>query len=115
MMKKKVKKIPKYYNGELAVGMPDMSNYKIQNKMGITPPSSSSTISYSGNENWADMTNNQKSAAVANAIGGGADLINMVTSGQKATVGKRCLSRCSIRANWCWCWCSDWCNCRNGW
>lgn len=87
MMKKKVKKIPKYYNGELAVGMPDMSNYKIQNRMGITPPSSSSTISYSGNENWADMTNNQKSAAVANAIGGGADLINMATSGHKVTAG----------------------------
>lgn len=87
MMKKKVKKIPKYYNGELAVGMPDMSNYKIQNRLGVAPPSSSSTISYSGNENWADMTSNQKSAAVANAIGGGADLINMATSGQNVTAG----------------------------
>lgn len=57
-MKKKVKKIPKYYNGELAVGMPDMSNYKIQNRMGVAPPSSSSTIGYSGNEDWSDMTNN---------------------------------------------------------
>ena len=86
-MKKKVKKIPKYYNGELAVGIPDMSNYKIQNRLGVAPPSSSSTISYSGNENWADMTSNQKSAAVSNAIGGGADLINMATSGQKVTAG----------------------------
>ena len=87
MMKKKVKKIPKYYNGELAVGMPDMSNYKIQNRMGVAPPSSSSTIGYSGNEDWSDMTNNQKSASVANAIGGGADLINMATSGQNVTAG----------------------------
>lgn len=86
-MKKKVKKIPKYYNGELAVGMPDMSNYKIQNRMGIAPSSSSSTISYSGNEDWSDMTNNQKAASVANAIGGGADLINMATSGQNVTAG----------------------------
>lgn len=87
MMKKKVKKIPKYYNGELAVGMPDMSNYKIQNRVGVAPPASLSTISYSGNENWSDMTSNQKSASVANAVGGAADLIGMATSGQNVTAG----------------------------
>lgn len=86
MMKKKVKKIPKYYNGELAVGMPDFSNYKINTRTGVVPPSSSN-INYSGNEVWSDMTSNQKSAAVANAIGGATDLIGMATSGQKATVG----------------------------
>ena len=36
-MKCKVKKIPKYYNGSLAVKMPDMSNFKITTKAGVAP------------------------------------------------------------------------------
>lgn len=85
-MKKKVKKIPKYYNGELAVGLPDFSNYKINTRQGVAPPSSPN-INYSGNEVWSDMTVNQKSAAVGNAISGVATLANVATSGQDVTVG----------------------------
>ena len=77
MIKKKVKKVPKYYDGSLAVAMPDMSNFKIRHKLGVTPPNSNS------NSNNLNFDTGQ----IGSAIGGAADLIGMATSGQKATVG----------------------------
>lgn len=77
MIKKKVKKVPKYYDGSLAVAMPDMSDFKIQHKLGVAPPNSNSN---SNNLNF-DI------GQIGSAIGGAADLIGMATSGQKATVG----------------------------
>ena len=76
-MKKKVKKVPKYYDGSLAVAMPDMSDFKIQHKLGVAPPNSNS------NSNNLNFDTGQ----IGSAIGGAADLIGMATSGQKATVG----------------------------
>ena len=87
MIKKKVKKIPKYYNGELAVGMPDFSNEKINTKTGVTPPSGFKGLNFSGDTEWSDMTKNQKSASVAGAVSGVADMVNTATSGQDVTVG----------------------------
>ena len=72
-MKKKVKKIPKYYDGSLAVAMPDMSDFKIQHKLGVASPNSNNL--------------NFNAGQIGNTIGGAADLIGMATSGQKATVG----------------------------
>ena len=91
---KKIKKIPKYYNGELAVKanpgegvvMPTTSDYmKYQKLYGNN--AATSTGNFSFNENYKDMSTNQKSAAIAGAVGAGADLYDMAASGQKPTVG----------------------------
>lgn len=84
---KAIKGVPKYNVGTNGI-TPDLTLSKPQysfdpNQLGGTTAPSG----FSFNENWADMTTNQKMGAVSGAVGGAASLYNMAASGQKPTVG----------------------------
>lgn len=84
---KTIKGVPKYSVGTNGI-TPNLTLSKPQysfdpNQLGGTTAPSG----FSFNENWADMTTNQKMGAVSGAVGGAASLYNMAASGQKPTVG----------------------------
>lgn len=72
MMKKKVKKIPKYYDGSLSVKMPDFSKEKINTRLGVTPGLSSDGSVASGGSGFGGNWGAFNAAATA----GGKMLMN---------------------------------------
>lgn len=84
---KTIKGVPKYSVGTNGI-TPDLTlskpqyNFNPNQLGGTTAPSG-----FSFNENWADMTTNQRMGAISGAVGGAASLYNMAASGQKPTVG----------------------------
>ena len=71
MMKKKVKKIPKYEKGTPTV-KPYVDDFSFSNSIG---------------EHWQNMSGNAKANAVAGGIGAVGTMVSNATSGQKVTAG----------------------------
>lgn len=71
MMKKKVKKIPKYKNGTPTV-KPYVDDFSFSNSIG---------------EHWQNMSGNAKANAVAGGIGAVGTMVSNATRGQKVTAG----------------------------
>lgn len=84
-MKKKVKKIPKYNSGGSVLGTLLKNNPVGQNNINIQSGATAGTIA--NGTTWGTANKIQRTNMVVDAAAGGLDLLNMATSGQKATVG----------------------------
>lgn len=84
-MKKKVKKIPKYNSGGSVLDTLLKNNPIGQNNTNIQSGATAGTIA--NGTTWGTANKIQKTNMIVDAAAGGLDLLNMATSGQKATVG----------------------------
>ena len=84
-MKKKVKKMPKYNGGGSVLDTLLKNNPVSQNNTNIQSGTTAGMIA--NGTTWGTANEIQRTNMVVDAMAGGFDLLNMATSGQKATVG----------------------------
>lgn len=85
MIKKKVKKIPKYNGGGSVLDTLLKNNPVGQNNTNIQSGATAGTIA--NGTTWETANKIQRTNMVVDAVAGGLDLVNMATSGQQATMG----------------------------